>query len=103
MTARKPRFERRVGYALHDPHTVDGKGQWAAGPHRPSLKWTKVVVSDARDLTPQQAVQKVLQAYEDECGNYHSAVQPITARMAGAAGMLVSKKNCEVSVRRRKS
>lgn len=49
-------------------------------------------------LTAEEAVQRVLQVYEQVHGRYHSEPVSMTTQMAAAAGMRVTKKANVVSV-----
>lgn len=62
----------------------------------------KTRVTDARDLTAEKAVEKVLQAFEDANGVFHSELHAMSNAMARAAGFTASKKNGKVRVRRAK-
>lgn len=85
MSAKKPRFKPRFfGFYVCQP---DGR------------KFSvRCRVTDARDLTAEQAVQKVLQNLLD-CGFFSSQIMNICAKPAGMTARVV---NGKVRVRRAK-
>jgi len=83
---KKPRFKPRVGYAETVDH--DGYSGWYA---QPSKDWAdqskatlhRVRITDARDLTAEQSVQKVLQAVWKTCPSVNSTALNNVASLAG--------------------
>ena len=93
MSAKKPRFKPRVGWAV-DKSLLGGG--WIAAKKRLTAATHRVRVTDARDLTAEQAVQKVLQNLLD-CGFFSSQIMNICAKPAGMTARVV---NGKVRVRR---
>ena len=95
MSAKKPRFKPRVGWAV-DKSLLGGG--WISSKIRLSRATHRVRVTDARDLTAEQAVQKVLQAYWDAHKPY--IVLGMFKEIAKTAGMTARVVNGKVRVRR---
>ena len=98
MSAKKPRFKPRVGWAV-DKSLLGGG--WIAAKKRLTAATHSVRVTDARDLTAEQAVQKVLQV------RYNLIPQGLKKTQgdrlcehAKAAGMTARVVNGKVRVRR---
>ena len=94
MSAKKPRFKPRVGWAV-DKSLLGGG--WIAAKKRLTAATHSVRVTDARDLTAERAVQKVLQAYWDAHKPY--IVLGMFKEIAKPAGMTARVVNGKVRVR----
>jgi len=94
MSAKKPRFKPRFGWAV-DKSLLGGG--WISSKIRLSRATHRVRVTDARDLTAEQAVQKVIQALHDDKEPYYWSGVEDAAKSAGMTARVI---NGKVKVRR---
>lgn len=93
MSAKKPRFKPRVGYGWQYA------SNWCVGRKKQQGDTHRLKVTDARDLTPEKAVERVLQSVKDGNQDYPESWIQAHAWDAGMNAHIVAGK---VRVRRAK-